>query len=278
MNCFGVVYLATDTVDGKQYVGQTTKPLAVRVKGHVRAAKKPVFPMHLAIQLHGPDAFTFKEIFVAYDRAALNWAEELLIEKIAPELNATRGGAGSKGRRPADEAARLRRSETSKRFWRDPATRERIVTALREAGKSDRAKAQGRKLALSKLGPNKRWAGHTKRVPVRVDRGESTRLSWQRPDVRERRMVGLLAAAAKPERRAAIRARLLGRVMRRSSVEKAARAKWIPLFCPELQCSFLSGRHAASFLSACPSSVSQAVSAGYRVQRKYTLIPIGGTL
>ena len=57
------VYLATNTKNGKRYVGLTTGPIATRWYMHCwLAASDADYALHRAIRKHGADAFTVEEI------------------------------------------------------------------------------------------------------------------------------------------------------------------------------------------------------------------------
>ena len=56
---YGLIYLLTNTVTGKQYVGQTTQNLNARFSKHVSAAYAGELSlMASAIRTSGPQAFT----------------------------------------------------------------------------------------------------------------------------------------------------------------------------------------------------------------------------
>ena len=61
MNKFSV-YLVTNKINGKLYVGQTSKPVEARWKGHVNPHKGAVSALHRAIQKYGVDNFTIELI------------------------------------------------------------------------------------------------------------------------------------------------------------------------------------------------------------------------
>lgn len=62
-----------------------------------------------------------------------------------------------------------------------------------------------------------------------------------------------------PEIRAKMRNVKLGIKYSRASVDKTARSKWKPVYCKELEVSFLSQKHAAEHLNALTTSVSNAI-------------------
>jgi group I intron endonuclease len=62
-----------------------------------------------------------------------------------------------------------------------------------------------------------------------------------------------------PAFRAKLSAAHLGRKWPRSAVDKTARSKWKPVYCKELEVSFLSQKYAAEHLNVLTTSVSNAI-------------------
>lgn len=59
----GCIYLITNTVNGKRYVGQTTQPLAKRWKGHRADMRRGFnYPLHNALRKYGTDAFIVQSV------------------------------------------------------------------------------------------------------------------------------------------------------------------------------------------------------------------------
>lgn len=80
---YGIVYLLTNSVNGKRYVGQTTKTLDHRFRGHCKSAyRKRQMPISRAVAKHGPENFSREVLFEAFDVAALNSAEISLIAEM----------------------------------------------------------------------------------------------------------------------------------------------------------------------------------------------------
>ena len=99
---YGVIYLITCKVNGKQYVGQTVQKDPLRyIQGHFNAAqngKKKL--LYRAIRKHGADNFTLEIIWWASDRTSLDISEDSFIElfeTMAPNGYNLRGG-GFNGR------------------------------------------------------------------------------------------------------------------------------------------------------------------------------------
>lgn len=90
----GVIYKLTNTVNGKFYVGQTTKPrVEQRFHEHVSLAKtKGNYILAKAIRKYGPDAFEISTISTHTSVAELNAAEIKAIAELQPQYNSTNGG------------------------------------------------------------------------------------------------------------------------------------------------------------------------------------------
>lgn len=79
---FGIIYKATNVLTGLSYIGQTTKTLAHRKRGHEKSAKKirkAVFQK--AIQNYGFGSFKWKVLGIYNDAKELNRAEKEAIRK-----------------------------------------------------------------------------------------------------------------------------------------------------------------------------------------------------
>lgn len=96
----GIVYLATNLVNGKVYVGQTVI-LSKRITQHLCESRhSPKVPFHRAIAKYGRDNFTFEEIGTAVTQEELNNLEAVWILSIGSHrtrvgYNRRLGGGGS---------------------------------------------------------------------------------------------------------------------------------------------------------------------------------------
>jgi group I intron endonuclease len=94
---YGIVYLATNSANGKKYVGQTVKALKQRIRVH--KASRTATAISRALRKYGVDHFSFIVIDTASDRGNLNAKEQAWIafhDCIAPKgYNLTGGGEGS---------------------------------------------------------------------------------------------------------------------------------------------------------------------------------------
>lgn len=103
MNTYGIIYVATNSVNGKQYVGQTTVSLEKRWKGHQPGNGDPGHCRALgsAILKYGARVFTLEIVDSGTNKQDLDDKETLWVAKLgslAPNgYNLTSGG-GSAGK------------------------------------------------------------------------------------------------------------------------------------------------------------------------------------
>lgn len=108
---FGLTYKATNTINGKTYVGKTTKTLKYRWKRHI---EQPIRVFGKAIAKYGPDAFVLEilEIIGAHTvehlQLLLNESERKFIAnfdcRVPNGYNLTDGGDGAVGYKHTSEA------------------------------------------------------------------------------------------------------------------------------------------------------------------------------
>lgn len=94
---FGIIYCVTNTVSGKQYVGQTTYPLEVRWRYHLKSTREgSTCALHCAIRKYGAESFKFEQLDVADSADDLNEKEVYYVAQrgtLAPSgYNLTIGG------------------------------------------------------------------------------------------------------------------------------------------------------------------------------------------
>lgn len=127
------IYLLTNSVTQKSYVGLTSDRLGDRWSGHKATANgRPKYkaPISLAIQKYGPDAFDRRVLSEALnEEVALKlecfWIRELRT-KVPNGYNVTDGGKGAAGTKQS-EATRLKKTGQK----RSPLTRRRMRRARR---------------------------------------------------------------------------------------------------------------------------------------------------
>jgi group I intron endonuclease len=225
---YGSIYVATNTVTGEQYVGQTRQRVERRWKCHVNTANSVVAKKHKlsnAILQYGKDVIKFEEIYAAFDSEELDAAEMNYIDWFKPAYNKTKGGAGHRVVECSDDLKKSRAARMAA-LWADPEWKAAQILKLKAAHDNDAARERGRK--ISSIGAAVRWAGHEKK---------------QKRD----RLVGIAIGARK---------------------------KWKPVYCEELQVTFLSNKHAAAYLEVDDTTVCKVIKNKGKVKRLFTLVRV----
>lgn len=134
------------------------------------------------------------------------------------------------------------------------------------SGKPDKIITDKQRLITSKLS-KARWANPEWR-------NKTIYALWGNIEVRNRRIESIKQALKKPETKLKRSQAALGRKMSASAVYKSAKAKWKPLYCKELEITFLSQKAAAEYVGSLVTSVANAIKNKGKVQNKYTLIRV----
>lgn len=121
MKPYGIIYLITNKVNEKCYVGQTVESLQKRWGRHCFCAmkrNKKTIKFHNAIKKYGPDNFDQKILCECYSIKELNNMEISMIKTHHSHIsengyNMTFGGEGTPGKKHTEEAKR-KMSETRK--------------------------------------------------------------------------------------------------------------------------------------------------------------------
>lgn len=133
LNKFGSIYIIENTINGKQYVGQTITSLKRRFLKHCN--DKTNTAIHGAIVKYGRENFTIREIDVAYSREELNEKEVFYIKQMNSKFpngyNLTDGGEGVSGHKFSDES-RKKLSESHKGYNMPQEQRDNIAKANRK--------------------------------------------------------------------------------------------------------------------------------------------------
>lgn len=112
---YGIIYLATNQIDGKCYVGKTTQTLSERKIDHKYAAKKKFYPncyFHNALESSGWNNFQWEVLCECESKEILNIRETMKIivnhsHWTENGYNMTWGGDGqNKGYKPSEETKR----------------------------------------------------------------------------------------------------------------------------------------------------------------------------
>jgi group I intron endonuclease len=108
-----ILYLITNTVNGKRYVGMTTRTLKARWRGHCTGGKRKRTALRRAIDLYGRAAFTMEQIGCAETVTELEAMERQAIISygtLAADgsgYNETFGGIGFKGKHTEETKASM---------------------------------------------------------------------------------------------------------------------------------------------------------------------------
>ncbi len=99
---YGIVYKATNKINGKIYIGQTVKSLDIRISGHITDAlsKRDDIYFHKAIRKYGKKNFKWEIIAQCNSREELDRAEIVIIKKyntFENGYNLNCGGEGNAG-------------------------------------------------------------------------------------------------------------------------------------------------------------------------------------
>ena len=174
----GIVYLATNKTNGKQYVGLTKRSLDVRWNQHVNVANKGAKTyFHRAIVKHGMAGFDVHPIVSALSLDYLADLERTLIADLKPEYNQTNGGEVTMGRKYNDAAkeqirlkntgqkrtleARKKMSDMVKQRYTDnPELKEAAIKQILAVRVN--INEEKRKKAVSKAAKNQPWTAESR--------------------------------------------------------------------------------------------------------------------
>lgn len=232
----GCVYVATNRVNGKQYVGKTTRTLAARRRDHLKGGIGHCRALHAALEKYGPAAFmwtTVRDGIEGIDR--LNRAEcetvALLKTKSPHGYNLTPGGDGFD--------------------WSDPEFRARHRAAVARACKTPghRAKLSA---AIKRLYCD---PAHIEKMRVAISRRNAS------PEWRENHRAGIERRAADAKWRAscveARKRRNADPGWRKHHAEAMSRTFGKPILCVETREKYPTAREAWRRTGVSPSSLCQ---------------------
>jgi hypothetical protein len=159
-----IVYMATNRVNGKRYIGVTSRGLEVRKEQHLylaRKGSKGCNRLYDAIRKYGESSFTWQVIAYAETEKQAFIIERRLIRKIrrlSEEYNVTDGGEGGRSAAPFPEEFRRRLRELgleNKERWAKyshlgPMTLRKRVVCLNDGTVYESASAAAKSFCLSK--------------------------------------------------------------------------------------------------------------------------------
>jgi group I intron endonuclease len=221
---YGRVYLITNQVNGKKYVGQTVGTLSQRMRQHC-SLKSHCRALSLAIAKYGKASFSIEELATAETLEALNALEMefvSLLSCLSPHGYNLKEGGGSKGawseemRRKilttkADSKYIERLRETARSVWERPGHRAKMGQLIRDSLSRpevrDKRSVNAKQVALKedvKLrmsnAQKSRYLNQSEREKV----SEATKIRCKDPEYLERMSAATKKAFMNPEYRAAV--------------------------------------------------------------------------
>jgi group I intron endonuclease len=88
------IYRITNKVNGKFYIGKTTKSVEQRFKTHIYKSKKQNTYLYRAMRKYGVDQFVIEQLELVEHQDLLNEKEKYWIAQLSPQYNMTKGGDG----------------------------------------------------------------------------------------------------------------------------------------------------------------------------------------
>ncbi len=149
-----VIYLLTNIINGKKYVGQTSRELSVRINEHFRDTQSEL-PIHKAIRKYGEHNFTVDTLAHCSSQDELDKVEGFYIKELGTMVpngyNLTPGGdSGRTGYTHTEQFKQLRSKEYSGKG--NPNYGNRYIDTSKFAGfKGKRHSEETRKLISNKL-------------------------------------------------------------------------------------------------------------------------------
>jgi group I intron endonuclease len=90
----------------------------------------------------------------------------------------------------------------------------------------------------------------------------------------EKMRAGIKKSLASPEARERLRKARLGYKQTKEAIQKTAISKWKPVYCKEIEVSFLNQKYAAEYLGYARSTVTEALKRKGIVDKKFTLVRV----
>jgi len=89
---YGIIYLITNNINGKGYVGQTIQTIEARWRGHISNARKnSESVIHKSMRKYGTDNFVIEEICKAFNQEELDIQEQYWIFELNTHFNNGKG-------------------------------------------------------------------------------------------------------------------------------------------------------------------------------------------
>lgn len=109
------VYVMTNTVTGKKYVGSTTRSVHERKRAHLKGYHKSHQNMFADVLKYGADAFTCEILSTHTDYESMQASEKFWITKLDSINSGYNKITSSQGRKPQGFSESIRRSKTGRR-------------------------------------------------------------------------------------------------------------------------------------------------------------------
>lgn len=202
---YGVIYLATNRINGKQYVGKTARSMLIRKMFHEHHARKGVkTAFYHAIRKYGAESFDWKAVRTHVPVDELDEAERDSIRwygTMAPNgYNMTEGGTGGavwsgphteeskrKMREAVDEVTLASIKKKVSDSWKDPEIRSKRLSRMKGAQSLEVRRAVSERT-------RKMWAN----PEMRKERIEAINKAFSMEEVKQKHRAGLLRALAVP--------------------------------------------------------------------------------
>lgn len=122
----GIIYKATNIINGKSYIGQTSRSFKIRKQHHLHRGKiGGGYCFHSAIRKHGSESFSWEILCECNTKEKLDKKELYYIKKYNTQspygYNLTNGGEGTLGYIPSIET-RKKMSDSAKKRIGESAT------------------------------------------------------------------------------------------------------------------------------------------------------------
>lgn len=116
-----LIYKITNKINGKEYVGQTTRSLKERWWEHLKPSRSKKSALTLAIQKYGKENFIIEEIDGANSLSELNYLEKHYIymyKSLTPNGYNLLSGGGGLGRHSEESLKKMRKPKKNKKNYK----------------------------------------------------------------------------------------------------------------------------------------------------------------